>query len=296
MNIIKKVAKSLIRQQWNIGITETPLKDIVEGKEIVYHWMIHDFPNRWFADPFILDVTDTHITVLAEDYEEKDGYAKLSKLLINRKTMRLEEVCTILDEGSHMSYPVIICEDRKIYVMPENCASGSLNLYQFDDACTKLSKISTISEEPWTDATPLNYKGKSYIFTTQLPDPNGCNLHIYTKEDGEYQLSQLVGMSSKKARMAGNFFIVDDTLYRPAQDSNKYYGGALIIQKVTNVGGEWFFEDVQRLTSPHPEYQTGLHTLNSYKGISVVDIHGYCKHPWLSSMLVTVINRFRTLR
>ena len=72
--------------------------------------------------------------------------------------------------------------------------------------------------------------------------------------------------------------------------------GALILQRAVVKDGKWSFEDVRRLTSPHPQYTTGLHTFNICKGTVVVDIHGYRKHAWLSSLLTKTINSVRTRR
>ena len=111
-----------------------------------------------------------------------------------------------------------------------------------------------------------------------------------------YELKDTIIVQGRTARMGGDFFKCDDVLYRPAQDNNDCYGGALILQKVVVENGKWKFLDVRRLTSPHPQYTTGLHTFNSYKGTTVVDIHGYRKHPLLSHLLTKMINMFRTRR
>lgn len=293
---VKKLLKTLILQRWNIGFTETPLADILEGKPIQYNWMRHGFKNRWFADPFLLDVTDKEYVVLAEDFEDERGYAVISKLVVNRQTLELKEVKQLLDRGTHLSFPVIRREGNEVWVYPENSESGELNIYRYDQNAERLVKVETMMPAPLTDAVAIEYGGESLMFATTLPNPNGNKLDMYIKRNGNYELKDTIIVQGRTARMGGDFFWEDGTLYRPAQDNNECYGGALIIQKVVVRNGKWTFVDVKRLTSPHPQYTTGLHTFNSYKGTTVVDIHGYRKHAWLSHMLTKTINLFRTRR
>lgn len=293
---VKDLLRKLILQRWNIGFTETPVEDILAGKPITYRWLRHSYKNRWFADPFLLDVTEDSYIVLAEDYEEGKGYAVISKLTVNRRTMELTDVEVLLDRGTHLSFPVIIRKDDAIYVHPENSESGELNLYRYDTKADRLVKVETMMAAPLTDAVTLSYEGKEWLFATQLPNPNGTSLDVYVKQGDAYVLNQSVKMDSRTARMGGDFFSVNGVLYRPAQDNNECYGGALILQKASRADGKWTFTDVRRLTSPHPSYTTGLHTFNICKGTVVVDIHGYKRHPWLSHFLTQTINRFRTRR
>ena len=55
--------------KYNIGFIDGDLKDIIEGKlPIEVNWLNHPYRDRWFADPFILDVTDNEIWVLVEEW------------------------------------------------------------------------------------------------------------------------------------------------------------------------------------------------------------------------------------
>lgn len=293
---VKGQLRKLILQRWNIGFTETPLQDILAGKPIQYRWMKHNYENRWFADPFLLDVTDDTYIVLAEDFQDSRGYAVISKLVVDKKNLELKSVTQLLDRGTHLSFPIFIKNGDDVLVYPENSQSGELNLYQYDQQNEKLVKLETIKKAPLTDAVLLEYDGEDLMFATKLPNPNGNQLDIYVKKDGQYVLKEVLDVEGRTARMGGDFFWVDGVLYRPAQDNNECYGGALILQRAVVKDGKWSFEDVRRLTSPHPQYTTGLHTFNICKGTVVVDIHGYRKHAWLSSLLTKTINSVRTRR
>ena len=53
---------------WNIGFVENTLDGVINGEPLKIKWLNHECKDRWFADPFILDVTDDKIYVLVEEY------------------------------------------------------------------------------------------------------------------------------------------------------------------------------------------------------------------------------------
>lgn len=284
--MILQILKRLIRQEWGIGFIDNPLDDVISGKPIKYKWVKSPYKGRWFADPFLLDVTGTSYIVLAEDYEFSKGYACISRLIIDRKTMAITDAKKILDDGTHMSFPVILRKGDGIYVHPENSASGQLKLYKYDQEIERLVFDSVLSDNPLTDAVTLCQDGESAMFATRFGySPNGNKLDILNKVNGRYELATQCEFDGNIARMAGDFFTYKGKLYRPAQDCNERYGGALILQEVEWDGQNLKTKNVRRLTSPHPKLRLGLHTFNMYKGHIVIDIYGYSGNHYVSSFI-----------
>ena len=60
--------RELRHNLWDIGFIEEGLADTLTNHNPKIHWVKKQFKDRWFADPFILDVTDSDIIVLAEEY------------------------------------------------------------------------------------------------------------------------------------------------------------------------------------------------------------------------------------
>ena len=87
--------------------------------------------------------------------------------------------------------------------------------------------------------------------------------------------------------MAGYFFKVNGRVYRPAQESNTNYGHGISLQETSFVDGKWVFKEVRRMISPHFELRQSFHTLNSYKGVIVVDVLGK-RYPLASKMVNAV--------
>lgn len=117
----------------------------------------------------------------------------------------------------------------------------------------------------------------SYITATENPNPNGRVMSIFRKEDGLYKRWKSIDFDHTMARNAGEWFEVDGVIYRPAQDCTARYGGALVIQKLENTIDP-SFSTFRHIKPSSIKYSLGIHTLNNYKVVTVVDGYGYC-HP-----------------
>ena len=105
------------------------------------------------------------------------------------------------------------------------------------------------------------------------------HLQIYPVDTDSWTMTeqpvQDVCFDSKVARNAGDVFVVDDIMYRPAQDCNKGYGNGVNIQQIDYKGGQFCFKDVRTFFSDIPEFDMGYHTFNIMNGLIVVDAHGH---------------------
>lgn len=273
---IKDIYKKLTRNSWAIGFVAEGL-DGVFSDNPQYIWVKNPYKDQcWFADPFILDVTDDYIFLLVEEFQYSAPKGRIAKLTVNRQTMTIEKMEILLEEATHLSFPNIWRKGNEIFVYPENYRSGKLNLYKLVDDATRLEKVGVLSKEPLTDAVMTDVFGERLLFSTKMPNPNGNELYIFTLDDQQ----RVTNMDSARfgdnhARMAGQFFEYDGKIYRPAQDCNKIYGGAVIIEEVGKKGEQFVFSPIKQLTSKHPLLRIGMHTLNEYKGVVVVDVKGY---------------------
>lgn len=133
--------KILSTSNYNIGFSITSKEEMIKNKCISkIHWMKHEYHDRFFADPFILDVTDEYIKVLVEEcsFENLHHAGIISELWVDRKTYKLKQRFELLKMKTHLSYPAIIREEGKVYVYPESNESGVLSLYEYDEKAHKL--------------------------------------------------------------------------------------------------------------------------------------------------------------
>lgn len=296
MKSIKTIYKKLTALHWEIGILDNTYQDIVTGQPLKIKMITHNYPSHWFADPFIMEVTDDNIIILVEDVSTDCKKGRISKLIVDKASLHVIERKVILERPGHLSFPVIIRNDDKIFIMPENSADGSLNLYEYNPKNDEVSFRHKMCDRPLTDAIIVDYWGKRQLFATEIPHDNGFQLDQYEWDriKEKYVFCQSITFNEHIARMAGEFFKINDKVYRPAQESNSIYGHGMSIQEVSYVSNTWTFNEIRRLISPISKMKVGFHTLNSYKNVLVVDVKGY-RHPIIGPVLVNVVECIRKI-
>lgn len=285
---LKKLFINYIKDtKYNIGFVDGSLKDIIEGsRSIKVNWLNHPYKNRWFADPFILEVTDNEIWALVEEWYDPIHRGRISKLVIDKQNYKLKDILVLLELETHLSFPAIRRAQDGIYVYPENSVTGKLTEYKYIPEKEKLEISDIIANEPLTDAIQTDFFGEKLLFSTRLPDANGKDLYIYRfdEETQAYREMSQYHYSENLSRSAGDFFKYGEKIYRPSQVCIKSYGDAVSIQEVNYNNGQFYEKEVRRIYSPHPDLDLGFHTFNTYKDIIVVDAVGY-RHAKLCHLL-----------
>lgn len=286
---MSKFTRNLQAIGWTIAIVDNSLEEIVQGTELKYRKIKFKSKGVWYADPFILDVTDTHYHILVEEYLYSLNRARISKIIVNKETMELEKVIPLLSLPTHLSYPAIIREEDKIYVYPENGLSGKLTRYIYDKEKEVLLEDRIIMEGALADATITFLYGSEFLFCTRLPDCNGKDLEIYKQnERGQFELFQIYKFKENVARMAGDVVEVCGNVYRFAQDCNRSYGNGTVVQKIDFNNNSFEFTEIARYFSNDKEYPVGIHTINSYKGVVVIDLFGKARYPICAILIKTI--------
>ena len=286
-----EIYRSMMQGVWNIGFVENTLDEVIDGKSLKIRWLNHECKDRWFADPFILDVTDDKIYVLVEEYYYPHKRGRLAMLTVDRASNSLIKADTILELDSHLSFPAIIRRDGKILVYPENYKGGGQKIYELDLEKPALVNGKQISDALLTDAVYTELFGKKQIYSTESSNPNESTLGVYEiDESGKYVKVKDYHFPERIARNAGDWFEYKGKKYRPAQECNFEYGHAISFQQIEESPDGLTFKELWRKTSPHPTMKVAFHTFNMYKGVMVVDCRGYRYRA-----LAGIINFFRRL-
>lgn len=287
-------SRQMRQMRWSIGFIDAPIETLLSGQPKV-RWIKNPYKDRWFADPFILDYDELHIFLLVEEFCYKNQRGRIARLTINRKDMRCECVDILLDLPTHLSFPFIIRSGNKIYVMPENSQFGALSLYEYDTESNQLVNPKTIIKRPLTDAILVKICGVNYVLTTEIPNQNGNKLLTFQLSDKLDVVSQdEVTFDGNIARCAGDVFTINGVTYRVAQDCTKCYGGAVYIQRIDTIDRTLTFTNINRIAPQGFLWSKGLHTLNIYKDLIVVDGHGY-RRPFIGITIDAVATIKRTL-
>jgi len=280
--------------RWNIGFFDFTSDILFSDKPWKIQWMNHSYNDRWFADPFILKVTNSEIQVLAEEYYDPIGRGRISLLYVDRCNFRLKCLSPVLELPSHLSFPAILRVGDDIYIYPENSVTGRLTLYKYDLDQNKVVKERVIIDEPLTDSVMTTFFDKPYLFSTQLPKQNKNILGIYRADswDGKYVHVYDLTFSDNIARNAGDVFKIGDRCFRVAQDCNGGYGKGLVFQEILSAKDHFLMKELKRV---HPDswlYHLGMHTFNICRDIAVVDGCGF-RRPFIGHFLQSLRSRLR---
>lgn len=272
---IKAWIKRNRESAWKLGIAEHGYQDLINDN---IKWLDGSkYPNKWFADPFILNYDNRYIFLLVEEFDYKYDKGRIAKLKVDRSAWHIVNCTIILDLPTHLSFPCINRVNGKIYVTPENNAGGGFDLYEYDNKTEKLEKKARLVDKRLTDAVPFSIKGSWYITTTEFPHQNGSSLDIYKSKGlvGPYRKVQTIIFEENLARNAGYPFFYKGKLMRAAQESNYSYGHNLSFQEITvNADGTLAFKEVNRIYKKCGKFTYGTHTYNEYKGVGVIDVKG----------------------
>lgn len=281
--MLKQYLVKTLSEFWNIGFVEDDLGTIINSQRLNVKWMVHDYKDRWFADPYILYYDCNEIIVLVEEFSYSSRKGRIARLVIGRKDYRLRDMKIVLEEPTHLSFPFIFRKENNIFVIPENFHSNSLKYYKFNPNGDKLAYCGTIIDKPLTDATLVTMlDGKHYILSTSYPSPNGSQLSVFSLNANTMKADenpiQIISFESNIARNAGAIFTINGVMYRPAQDCNGGYGKGIYLQKIAYNEGVFSFENMNSFYTDEKKYGMGFHTFNTYQGLTVVDAHGMNSH------------------
>lgn len=272
-NIVKKIIRKYGAQCWALGFVRGGMDAIMHGEKLEMDWV--KMPkDRWFADPFVLDVSSNEIQLLVEDYPYSTQKGMISLLKIDRETMAIRSRKVLLELPTHLSFPNILRKDGHIYVYPENAYGNRCALYEYDANNEQLVFHSIICNDAVWDSCLSDQFGDNLLFTAAHDD---YHLDIYRLNENNalYESWKVIDSEKPNCRLGGALFEYQGAWYYPAQDCSKGYGSGMDIKKIERVGDDWLFTTMARVDSPHDTMRLGCHTLNTYKDIVVIDVYGY---------------------
>lgn len=288
---LKQYVKRFKEECWALGFVRGGMHSIMESDHLDVDWvkMPHD---RWFADPFVLDVTNEEILLLVEDFGYDIHKGVISLLHINRFSMEIVSRKVLLEKPTHLSFPALWRKEGHIYVYPENAQGGQLDMYEYHPDSETLTFVKTLCEDVVWDSYVTEAFGEPLMFTA---NSNDFELDIYKQNGTNEQFLPYLQVASDvpNMRMGGGVFLYNNSAYYPAQDNRRTYGGALDIKQINYEKGKFSVEIVKHIESPNKRYPLGIHTLNEYKGVVVIDVKGYRyrKIGELMARLVTILRK-----
>lgn len=272
---IRAYVDSRISAVWDIAIAS--YNESLNLCEV--RWISHDWKDRWFADPFILDRDDRTTTILAEDYVFGSNRATISKLVVDNASMKIADKSSLLELDTHLSFPFVFRNGPDLFVLPENGKSGRLTCYMLQNG--RLIDPSVLFESSVADAVLFEKDGIYFIFCTEQYRCNGNVVTVLCSDTllGKYEKAYEIVLDDNTARSAGTIFNICGTTVRPAQVCNGDYGEAVCLQAlIPGADGRFSLKEIKRLTPLEGKRINGIHTFNVYDGdagIAVIDGYHY---------------------
>lgn len=266
-------SKLFKHEDWNIGIIERPIESFLEDQTINdIKWLARRPKGGFTADPFgFWDNGRLHI--YAEEFNFARNKGHLRYVIIDKARRVLREGVALFKDV-HLSYPYIIGHQGALYCLPEMSRSNKVVLFAIDRHTGQLmEKATLLAGVTLSDPTVFHHDGQWWLWGVK----DGSELHVWYASDlfGPWQAhaDNPVKTDIASARPAGTPFVHDGSLYRPAQDCSRTYGGRIVLNKVLALSPTEFREEIAAVIEPDPHglYPVGIHTLAAAGDITLVD-------------------------
>ena len=262
---------------WQVAFRKTNARTLPGQPLSPHYWRLPDDGQRYFADPFVVVHEGVH-HVFVEEFPFATQRGVISHFTVGGDG-KASPPRVVLKQPHHLSYPQVFRHEGKFWMLPEASASGRLDLYRAERFPDGWVKHATLIEAPLHDATFSQHEGRFWITAAiALGGPSGWDtLSIYSADrlEGPWHPhpANPVLVDARSARPAGQPFVHDGALWRPAQDCTRGYGGALSFNRVTRLDEVGFAQELaSTLHFGRREAAAGPHTINYADGLEVIDL------------------------
>ena len=263
--------------QWCVGIVDSPIHAFLDSRfRPQVRWLPRPDRRHFLADPFAVR-SDRTTTIMAEELDQAEGIGRLVAIVwpdAGLPTIRRG----ILELTVHASYPYLVEHEGEVFCIPETSASREVALYksiEFPDRWTKVDTL--VRGVPALDPSLVLFEGRWWMFYGIEDAAGAVRLHAMYAPAlmGPWMphAANPLKMDVRSTRPGGTPFVHQGTLYRPAQDCSRGYGGAVALNRVIRLTPTDFCEEVVAVVGPDPRgpFPTGIHTLSAVGDKTVID-------------------------
>lgn len=271
---------------WRVGWRRLDGPDLIDLRahpQAGWH-RLPDDGLRFYADPFPIAHRGERV-LFVEEYPHRLGKALISAVRLGPDgPVGTPE--PVLEEGHHLSYPFVFEAEGAVWMVPEACENGTVDLYRATAFPRGWIKEATLlSGLAASDATLLNRGGRWWLFATvrhadaRAPLGEGSYsdaLHLWSARNfrGPWtpHARNPVLIDVASARPAGRIVSRGGKLIRPVQDCSLGYGHRLGLARIDRLDDGGFSQSVETVLGAGPAWPgSRLHTLNAGAGFEFID-------------------------
>lgn len=264
---------------WRVGWRFVDGEDVIDRRALPSGgW--HNLPDdglRFYADPFPV-AKNGRLYLFVEEFPHRLGHGLISAVEFN-DAGPVGTPRPVLETSSHLSYPFVFEHQNNMWMVPESCATESIDLYravEFPDRWVKEATL--VAGIAASDATLFEHDGRWWMLAT-VRDGGGAYsdaLHVWSAPQilGPWlpHRRNPVFVDIASARSAGRVVRRGGRLMRPVQDCSSGYGAALGLAEITQLDDEGFTQRVKTYLRPGPLWPgRRLHTLNRAERLECID-------------------------
>lgn len=235
--------------------------------------------DRYYADPFIINYQKKLYIFIEEIlFEENKGFISVIKF---DEKGNAQKPIKVLEENYHMSYPFIIQESNKFFMIPETSSNKKISIYECINFPNKWEfKMHLMEDVVAADTTIFKKNNYYWMFANVSNDHDNIlsdNLNLYfsdnllSKNWKPHPLNPIIS-DARKARPAGNIFYYKDKIIRPSQNCLKNYGSGIIFNEIKILNDKEYHEqEIKSINTDWDPNIYGLHTINNLENFTVVD-------------------------
>ena len=276
-NYGRRIAHELVEEHWTLGVIRKPVAHVIDSFDAnQIDWLTFP-PGMVIADPAGALERGGRTTILAEAYDFEDRRGRIVAMAMENARI-VSAPREVLRLPVHVSYPHLIAHAGQIYCLPEASATRRVQLFRADPFPDRwVPDRILLNDFAGADATVYCYGGRWWMFTGNHEDQDEAKLFLFHADRlfGPWQPHPLnpVKCDLRSARPAGPLFEHKGSLYRPAQDGSRTYGGAVAINRIVALSITEFAEETINVLRPAPSgpCPDGLHTLLGVGDLTLVD-------------------------
>ena len=235
-------------------------------------------PKGWYwADPFPMQV-DGRNYIFFEELPYGASKAHISVVEVGRDG-RASTPVKALERDYHLSYPFLVEEDGRLYMIPETANNKTVEIYRCTEFPARWQLERVLMKDVFcVDATLHREGDRWWMFANAAKPGEDINdeLYLFSADtllgDWKPHRRNPVKSDVRSARPAGRLFRHQGSLYRPGQICAPLYGSGIALHRVECLSPDEYVErEEERIVPRAPGDVLGIHTINRAGDLCVTD-------------------------